>query len=147
MRVSELSRLNKSDVNFETGEVKVFGKGSKERICFLTGKAKVHLKWYLEQRTDNNEALFVTAKSPYNRLTKNGIEYILRDIAKKTGISKFRLYPHKYRSTFATNLLNKGADLSTISKMMGHSNVDTTLSVYCDYKVDTLRRDHSKYVS
>jgi site-specific recombinase XerD len=147
MRVSELSRLNKTDVNFETNEMKVFGKGSKERICFLTGKAKVHLRWYLDSREDDNPALFVTAKKPYNRLTKNGIEFILKNIAKKTGISRLRLYPHKYRSTFATNLLNKGADLSTISKMMGHQSVDTTLSVYCDYKTDTLKRDHDKYIS
>ena len=147
MRVSELTRLNIRDVNFETNEIKVYGKGAKERICFLTGKAKVHLRWYLQSRTDDNEALFVTAKKPFTRLSKNGVEYVLKSIAKKTGISRLRLYPHKYRSTFATNLLNKGADLSTISTMMGHSNVDTTLSVYCDYKTDTLKRDHSRYVS
>ena len=70
MRVSELTGLNRSDVNFDTNEIKVFGKGAKERVCFMTGRAKVHLKWYLEQRCDNNEALFVTAKKPYTRLTK-----------------------------------------------------------------------------
>ena len=71
MRVSELTGLDKKDVNFETGEIKVFGKGSKERICFMTGRCKVHLKWYLESRTDDNPALFVTAKKPYSRITKN----------------------------------------------------------------------------
>ena len=70
MRVSELTGLDKKDVNFETGEIKVFGKGSKERICFMTGRCKVHLKWYLESRTDDNPALFVTAKKPYSRITK-----------------------------------------------------------------------------
>lgn len=70
MRVSELCALNKSDVNFNTREIVVFGKGKKERTCFMTGRAKVHLMWYLEDRTDDNEALFVTSKKPYNRLTK-----------------------------------------------------------------------------
>jgi site-specific recombinase XerD len=147
MRIGEMVLLNRDDLNFNERECIVLGKGSKERIVYFDARAKLHLQEYLKSRVDDNPALFVTAKKPYNRLTKNGIEFILKNIAKKTGISRLRLYPHKYRSTFATNLLNKGADLSTISKMMGHANVDTTLNVYCDYKTDTLKRDHDKYIS
>lgn len=147
MRVSELCRLNRQDVDFINGEVKVFGKGSKERICYLTGKAKIHLKWYLESRTDKNEALFVAAKKPYNRLSKNGVEFILKTIGKKTGIANMRLHPHVYRSSVATNMLNKGADISIIQKTLGHANVSTTIDCYASVSTDTLKNAHHKYVS
>lgn len=147
MRVSELTNLNKSDVNFETNEVKVFGKGSKERTCFLTGKAKVHLKWYLESRTDNNEALFVTAKKPYSRLTKNGVEYILKTVAKNSRVPRTRLYPHKYRATLATNMINKGASADKIQHILGHQSVDTTLQCYARVDKNTIKQAHNTYVA
>lgn len=145
MRVSELCRLNISDVNFDTGEIKVYGKGSKERICYLTGKAKIHLKWYLESRTDNNEALFVTAKKPHSRLSKNGVEYILKSIGNKTGINHMRLYPHKFRYTMATNMINKGADIATISNILGHSNLSVTEAAYAHISNSTLKNEHKRY--
>lgn len=147
MRVSELTGLNKSDVNFDTNEIKVFGKGSKERTCFLTGRAKVHLKWYLESRTDNNEALFVTAKKPYSRLTKNGVEFILKTIAKNSKVPRCRLYPHKYRSTLATNMINKGASADKVQRILGHSSVDTTLKCYTKVDKATIKNAHQIYVS
>lgn len=147
MRVSELTGLNRSDVNFETNEVKVFGKGAKERTCFLTGRAKVHLKWYLESRTDNNEALFVTSKKPYNRLTKNGVEYILKTIAKNSKVPRTRLYPHKYRSTLATNMINRGASADKVQSILGHSSVDTTLKCYARVDKETVKRAHRDYIS
>ena len=145
MRVSELCGLNRQDVNFDTGEVIVFGKGAKERVCFLTGKAKVHLKWYLESRTDDNEALFVTNRKPYNRITKNGIEYILKNIAKTSRIPKTRLYPHKYRSTLATNMINKGAPAEHVQGILGHSNVNTTLKSYCKIDKESYKRTHKQF--
>lgn len=147
MRVSELCALNKSDVNFTTKEIVVFGKGSKERTCFMTGKAKVHLQWYLESRIDDNEALFVTSKKPYNRLTKNGVEYILRNIAQASRISTKRLYPHLYRKTVASNMYKKGADPSTIQNILGHQSVNTTLSVYCKVDKDNIKHEHDKYIN
>lgn len=145
MRVSELCGLNRQDVNFDTGEVIVFGKGAKERVCFLTGKAKVHLKWYLESRTDDNEALFVTNRQPHNRITKNGIEYILKNIAKTSRIPKTRLYPHKYRSTLATNMINKGAPAEHVQGILGHSNVNTTLKSYCKIDKESYKRTHKQF--
>ena len=145
MRVSELVGLDIKDVNFDTGEILVFGKGSKERICFMTGKAKVHLKWYLESRDDDNEALFVTAKQPHERITKNGIEYILRQIAKNSKIPTTRIYPHKYRSTLATNSINKGAAAEHVQGILGHSNVNTTLKCYCKVDKETYKRTHKQF--
>lgn len=147
MRVSELTGLNKSDVNFDTNEIKVFGKGAKERTCFMTGRAKVHLRWYLEQRTDNNEALFVTAKKPYSRLSKNGVEFILKTIAKNSKVPRTRLYPHKYRSTLATNMINKGASADKVQKILGHASPDTTLKCYARMDKETIKAAHHAYVS
>lgn len=146
MRVSELCGLNKSDINFDQGEVKVFGKGAKERICFLTGRSKVHLKWYLESRDDDNPALFVSLKAPHERLTKNGVEYILKNIAKKSKIPTKRLYPHIYRSTLATNMINAGADVHIVQETLGHKSVDTTLTNYHKQDIESIRMAHAHYV-
>jgi site-specific recombinase XerD len=149
MRVSELTNLNINNVNFETGEVKVYGKGKKERICFLTGRAKIHLKWYLESRTDNNPALYVTIKKPYNRISKNGVEYIIKELGKASGISNLgkRVHPHAFRSTLATNMLNKGADIALVQGVLGHSSPETTLQVYSKMETSTLKRAHDTYAS
>lgn len=148
MRVSELCGLNRNSVNFETGEVKVYGKGSKERICFLTGRAKIHLKWYLDTRTDDNPALFVTAKSPYSRLSRNGVEFLIKHLGEVTGISDInrRCHPHKFRATLATNMINKGADVSDVQAILGHTDSSTTLAYYARMDNDTIHRAHTKYV-
>ena len=148
MRVSELTGLNRKDINFETGEVKVFGKGSKERICFLTGRAKIHLKWYLESRVDDNEALFVTSKKPYTRITKNGVEYALKELGKASGLAvSERVFPHKFRATLATNMINKGADIADIQHILGHQSCDTTLQCYAKMEKDTIKKAHRTYIN
>lgn len=147
MRVSELTGLNRTDVNFETGEIKVYGKGAKERICFITGRAKIHLKWYLNSRTDNNPALFVTAKKPYTRLTKNGVEYAIKELGRISGVDVHgRCYPHKFRSTLATNMLNKGADISLVQSTLGHQSPETTMQIYSKMETETIKRAHHTYV-
>lgn len=148
MRVSELTGLNRKDVNFETGEVKVFGKGAKERICFITGRAKIHLKWYLDSRTDDNPALFVTAKKPYSRLSKNGVEYAIKELGRTSGVDiNGRCHPHKFRATLATNMLNKGASADQVKEILGHQNVDTTLQCYARIDTNTVKNAHHTYVS
>ena len=148
MRVSELTGLNRKNVNFETGEVKVYGKGGKERICYLTGRAKIHLKWYLESRVDTNEALFVTSKKPYSRITKNDVEYALKELGKASGLSvSERVFPHKFRATLATNMLNKGADIADIQRILGHQSCDTTLQCYAKMEKDTIKKAHKTYVN
>lgn len=148
MRVSELCGLNKNDVNFETGEVKVYGKGSKERICFITGRCKVHLRWYLQTRVDTNPALFVNSKKPYNRITKGGVEFILKRLGEKSGLDvKTRIYPHKFRSTLATNMINKGASADQVKNVLGHANVDTTLQCYARVDTSTVKQAHHTYVA
>ena len=147
MRVSELCGLNREDVNFQEGTVKVFGKGSKERICYLTARSKVHLKWYLESRRDDNPALFVSERQPHERMTRTGVEYTLRQIAKKSKIPTIRLYPHKYRSTLASTMLNKGADIDTISHVLGHANISTTVQHYAKMENDKLKYEHKRFAN
>ena len=147
MRVGELIGINREDVNFQEGTVRVFGKGAKERICYLTARCKVHLKWYLEERDDDNPALFVTDKKPHERLTKGGVEYILRKIAKKSAVPTIHLYPHKYRSTLATTMLNKGADIDTISHVLGHTNVAVTAQHYARAENEHIKFEHKKYAN
>lgn len=145
MRVSELCGLNRSDVDFVKKQCKVFGKGSKERICFISARCKVHLQWYLESRTDDNPALFVTMKEPHNRITKNGVEYILRTIAKKSKIPTIRLYPHKYRSTLGTNMFSRGASAEDVSSLLGHVNVQTTRDHYIKGSIEHNRQVYNKF--
>ena len=82
-RVTELARLDISDVNFDTREIKLFGKGNKHRTSYLSAKAIVTLQTYLASRTDDCEALFVSAKKPIKRIQKNGLEAIIRKLGKK----------------------------------------------------------------
>lgn len=146
IRVSELCALNRQDIDFDNNEFIVFGKGSKERVCFLTGKAKVHLKWYLESRVDDNEALFVTAKKPYSRITKNGVEYILKNIASKSKVKRCRLYPHKYRATLATNMINKGATAEQVQGILGHKLGSSTLMEhYVKTDKDNYKLAHKRF--
>lgn len=147
IRVSELCALNRQDIDFDNNEFIVFGKGAKERVCFLTGKAKVHLKWYLESRVDDNEALFVTAKKPYSRITKNGVEYILKTIAAKSRVKRCRLYPHKYRATLATNMMNRGATVEQIKMVTGHQSTSVLENHYLKMDITNAKLAHKRFAN
>ena len=112
MRVGELVLLNREDINFNERECVVFGKGSKERVVYFDARTKIHLKNYLEQRTDENTALFVSLKAPYKRLEIGGIEVRLRELGRRLNIEK--VHPHKFRRTLATTAIDKGMPLSLI---------------------------------
>lgn len=142
MRVGELVKLNRSDIDFINGQCVVFGKGRKERPVYLNGKAKVHLLWYLEQRTDNNPALFVGEKEPHERLTESGIRAIMKKISEDKDIN---LHPHKLRRTMATNMINRGAPAEYVQKILGHASVQTTLQCYVNMSNQAIREAYRKY--
>ena len=100
MRVGEITRLNISDMNFQERSCIVLDKGNSEREVYLTTKSKMYIKKYLQTRTDDNEALFVSLIKPYNRLGISGIEILIRNFGRKANINK--VYPNKYRRTKAT---------------------------------------------
>lgn len=143
VRVSELVSLNRTDINPLTNTVMVMGKGSKEREVYITPNAKVYLDMYLKSRTDNNPALFVSLRKPFNRLSIKGVQAICRRIGDKVGIPK--VTPHRFRRTTATNALNRGMPLEQVSILLGHSNLDTT-RIYCTVQQESVRLSHQKYL-
>ena len=141
-RVSELYNLDKDDIDFRKGEVHLFGKGSKHRISYINAKMEVSLKKYLASRTDNDQALFVTARKPYRRLKKEGIEKVVRDIGIRSGIGR-PVFPHLLRHSISSSLLKKGMNVAELQKMLGHSKLDTTM-IYAKVSDMSVAYDHKR---
>ena len=143
MRVGEMVLLNRDDINFVERECVVFGKGDKERIVYFNARAKLHLQEYLDSRTDDNPALFVTLRAPHERIQIGGIEHRLREIGKRLNISK--VHPHKFRRTLATMAIDKGMPIEQLQRLLGHQRIDTTLQ-YAMVKQSNVKTAHRKYI-
>lgn len=143
MRVGEMVRLNISDIDFENRECVVFGKGSKERPVYFDARTKIHLQNYLNFRTDDNPALFVSLLNPYKRLQISGIEIRLRKLGKKLGIPK--VHPHKFRRTLATRAIDKGMPIEQVQRLLGHAQIDTTMQ-YAMVAQNNVKQSHRKYI-
>ena len=143
MRVGEMVLLNRKDINFNERECVVFGKGSKERLVYFDARTKIHLQNYLESRTDYEQALFVTLKAPYNRLSIGGVEARLRSFGRKLSINK--VHPHKFRRTLATMAIDKGMPIEQLQQLLGHQRIDTTLK-YAMVKQSNVKLAHKKYI-
>ena len=143
MRVGELVLLNREDINFNERECVVFGKGNKERIVYFDARTKIHLQNYLASRTDNNTALFVSLKAPYERLKIGGVEARLREFGKRLGLPK--VHPHKFRRTLATMAIDKGMPIEQLQQLLGHRKIDTTLQ-YAMVKQSNVKIAHRKYI-
>lgn len=128
-RVSEIARLNKDDINLSTMAVYVLGKGNKERTVYMDFVTVMYVKDYLASRVDDNPALFVASKGKHQRLTKGGLEAFCRRIG--SGLDIGRVYPHRFRRTFATVLAKRGMPIQEISILMGHENISTTMKYIC----------------
>ena len=144
-RVSELAALNKSDINFETKEVSLFGKGEKYRTSYLNAKAEVAVKEYLATREDSNTALIVSDRKPNGRMHKAGIERIIREIESRVPDLTTHITPHVFRHTTATVALSRGMDISDVSKLLGHSNIDTTME-YITRNNESIREKHKNCI-
>lgn len=143
MRVGELVALNRDDINFNERECVVFGKGNKERLVYFDARTKIHLRNYLNSRTDGNLALFVTLRAPYNRLQIGGVELRLRQLGRKLSISK--VHPHKFRRTLATSAIDKGMPIEQVQQLLGHQKIDTTMH-YAMVKQQNVKLAHRKYI-
>ena len=144
MRVGELVNLNREDINFEERECVVFGKGDKERKVYFDARTKLHLQNYLSSRTDSNPALFVTLDYPNDRLKISGVEIRLRSLGKKLNMD--RIHPHKFRRSMATKAIDKGMPIEQVQKILGHSQIDTTLQ-YAMVNQNNVKISHRKYLS
>lgn len=143
MRVGEMVLLNRNDIDFNERECIVFGKGSKERVVYFDARSKIHLQNYLKSRIDDNPALFVSLKSPHERLRIGGVEVRLREYGKKLGLQK--VHPHKFRRTLATMAIDKGMPIEQLQQLLGHRKIDTTLQ-YAMVKQSNVKIAHRKYI-
>ena len=143
VRVGELVRLNKTDINFEDRSCIVFGKGSKEREVYFDARTKLHLEKYLSMRNDNNPALFVSLLAPYDRLEISGVEIRLRKLGNDLELQ--RVHPHKFRRTMATKAIDKGMLIEQVQRLLGHAKIDTTLQ-YAMVNQNNVKLSHHKYI-
>jgi len=139
-RVGEIPHINKDDIDWKTGDVSILSeKSGKYRTLYIDEVAMRYLKKYLNSREDNNEALFVWDKKPYQRLEKSGIRAAMKSIAKRENV-QYRVYPHKMRKTLGMQLKNRGVDIGLIQEVMGHANPVVTSRYYAESTPETLRQ-------
>ena len=141
MRVGELVNLNIDDIDLERRECVVYGKGGKERRVYFDAKAKVHLKEYISSRTDTSAALFVTLNAPHKRLMISGVEIRMRELGRSVDLD--RIHPHKFRRTMATRAIDKGMPIEQVQKILGHSQIDTTMQ-YAMVNQTNVKNSHQK---
>ena len=144
IRVGELVNLNINDINFEERECIVYGKGNKQRKVYFDAKTKVHLKRYLEQRSDYSEALFVTLDSPFERLKISGVEIRLRKLGRLASLDQ-SVHPHKFRRSMATRAIDKGMPIEQVQKLLGHQQIDTTMH-YAMVNQSNVKISHRKFI-
>ena len=144
VRVSELTRLNREDIRWESDDVMVLGKGNKEREVYLNARTHLHLRQYLDSRADDNPALFVTARAPHERLTRAGVEYIIAELGRAAGVEN--VHPHRFRRTAATDLLRMGMPIEQVQELLGHVKIETT-RIYCTVTREQVRASHRRYMS
>ena len=143
MRVGELVRLNRADIDFENRECIVLGKGNKQRKVYFDARTKIHLQSYLRTRSDDNEALFVALQRPFDRLQISGVEIRLRELGRKLEINK--VHPHKFRRTLATMAIDKGMPIEQVQQLLGHQSVDTTLQ-YAMVNQNNVKLSHRRFI-
>lgn len=143
IRVGELVNLNIKDINFESRECIVYGKGDKERKAYFDARSKIHLQEYLASRNDNNPALFVSLYSPHTRLTISGVETRVKIMSGRTDVEN--LHPHKFRRTMATKAIDKGMPIEQVQRLLGHRQIETTLQ-YAMVNQENVKISHRKYI-
>lgn len=144
-RVSEVTGVKITDINYNNNSLKVYGKGGKYRIVYFSVKCKLYLKEYLENRVDSNEYLFVSERKPYNKLGKSGLEKSISRIAARTNIKK-SISPHIFRHTFATLALQRGMDITVIQQLLGHTEIGTT-QIYAKIETKQLQIAYEKFIA
>lgn len=143
IRVGELVKLNRDDIDFENRECIVLGKGNKQRKVYFDARTKIHLQRYLQSRSDDNAALFVSLQRPYKRLLISGVEIRLRELGRRLDIHK--VHPHKFRRTLATMAIDKGMPIEQVQQLLGHQSVDTTLQ-YAMVNQANVKLSHKRFI-
>ncbi len=144
IRVGELVKMNRQDIDFQERQCVVFGKGNKEREVYFNARAKIHVLNYINARTDDNPALFVSLHAPHTRLTIGGVESRLRAVGLRAKVH--HVHPHKFRRTMATMAIDKGMPIEQVQRLLGHVRVDTTLH-YAQVNQNNVKQAHRKFIS
>ena len=139
-RISEITQLNRDDIDFKDLECTVLGKGNKQRVVFLDQVAAMTLLAYLNTRTDDNPALFIGKRG--NRMTPHGIREMLVTLGERANVD--HVHPHKFRRTTATNLIRHGMPIQEVAAILGHDKLDTTMQYVVLDKSD-IKHSYSKY--
>lgn len=142
-RLSEVHDLDINDVDYQSMSARVVGKGNKERVVYFSFRAMYHLKKYLNSRTDEDAALFVTERKPYRRVSKRAIQREVAKIAEQAGVK--HVSPHALRHTFATLTLNNGAELAAVQALLGHESPETTM-IYAQLTEDKKHEAYKRYL-
>lgn len=135
--------VKSQDIDYHNRECIVTGKGDKQRKVYFDARTKIHLQKYINSRTDNNEALFVSLLAPYDRLQISGVEIRLRQMGKDLNIPK--VHPHKFRRTLATMAIDKGMPIEQVQHLLGHQSLDTTLQ-YAMVNQNNVKLSHHKFI-
>lgn len=143
MRIGELVRLDRADLNLQERECVVLGKGNKQRPVYFDARTKLHLTNYLKTRNDNHPALFIGLKGKPKRLTIGGVESRLRNLGRQLLLQ--RVHPHKFRRTLATNAIDKGMPIEQVQKLLGHARIDTTMH-YALVNQNNVKASHRRYL-
>lgn len=144
LRVSEVVSLDISNIDFMLKEATVIGKGGKERKFYLSDICMLYLKNYLESRTDRNPALFVSVRSSSERISKSGIEAMLKRLGERANVEN--VHPHRYRRTLASDLVKKGVPIQDIAEILGHSDLRTT-QVYVCLDQESVKYHYNKAIA
>ena len=144
LRLAELVGIDRDDFSADFSSLRIRGKGDKERRVYFDARAKTHLLVYLEQRMDDEPALFVSLHRPFKRLEISGVEARLRKLGDDSGVK--HVHPHKFRRTLATKAIEKGMPIEQVQVLLGHSKIDTTLC-YAQVDQDNVKRSHRKFIS
>lgn len=143
-RATELTNLKMEDINFETREVHLFGKGRKHRTSYLSARALITLNDYLQERGFESESIFCSGRKPHQTLSTRSIEKIVKELGELAGIAG-RVFPHRIRHTTATDALDKGMELEEVKSLLGHESIGTTL-IYTEIHQENVKRNHHKCI-
>lgn len=142
-RLSEISELNKSNIDWQNRTISVWGKGDKERLVFFSARTAIYLQKYLDSRSDDCDALFITERRPYRRMSNRAIQREVSNVGERANLGK-SIHPHVLRHTFATLMLNKGCPMSVVQELLGHDDLATT-QTYAKVTYEHKHHNYEKY--
>lgn len=142
-RLEEVEKMKKTDIDWQRLQIRVIGKGDKERIVYINATCQVHLRKYLMSRLDDCDSVLVTERAPIKFMGRRAIQREIDKIMVQSGLNK-NVYPHLIRHTMATHLLNAGIDLNVLQEILGHDSPDTTL-VYASIDNKSIEHEYRKH--